>query len=62
MSYIPSFANFVAVEVNDASSIYQKLLEKGFIVRPVEMEGYLRVSVGTRIENEEFLDAFKSIL
>jgi histidinol-phosphate aminotransferase len=62
LSYIPSFANFVAVKVNDASSIYQKLLEKGFIVRPVEMAGYLRVSVGTRIENEEFLDAFKSVL
>ncbi|SFV76268.1 Biosynthetic Aromatic amino acid aminotransferase beta @ Histidinol-phosphate aminotransferase [hydrothermal vent metagenome] len=62
LSYIPSFANFIAVEVNDASAIYQKLLEKGFIVRPVEMAGYLRVSVGTRIENEEFLDAFKSIL
>jgi histidinol-phosphate aminotransferase len=48
--------------VNDAIKIYQKLLEKGFIVRPVEMQNYLRVSVGTQIENEEFLDALKSVL
>lgn len=62
LSYIPSSANFVAVKVGDAIKIYQKLLEKGFIVRPVEMQNYLRVSVGTQIENEEFLDALKSVL
>jgi histidinol-phosphate aminotransferase len=48
--------------VADAGATYQQLLEKGFIVRPVEMPGYLRVSVGTRNENEEFLDALKSVL
>jgi histidinol-phosphate aminotransferase len=62
LSYIPSHANFIAVKVTDAGVIYQKLLEKGFIVRPVEMQGYLRVSVGTRNENETFLDALKSVL
>ena len=62
LSYIPSHANFIAVKVTDAGVTYQKLLEKGFIVRPVEMQGYLRVSVGTRNENETFLDALKSVL
>ncbi len=62
LSYIASHANFVSVKVVDAGKTYQKLLEKGFIVRPVEMKGYLRVSVGTRNENEEFLDALKSVL
>lgn len=62
LSYIPSYANFIAVKVKDASATYQKLLEKGFIVRPVEMQGYLRVSVGTRNENKAFLDALKSVL
>ena len=62
LSYIPSHANFVSVKVKDAGATYQKLLEKGFIVRPVEMKGYLRVSVGTRNENEEFLSALKSVL
>ncbi|TEU19296.1 MAG: aminotransferase class I/II-fold pyridoxal phosphate-dependent enzyme, partial [Gammaproteobacteria bacterium] len=62
LSYIPSHANFIAVKVKDASATYQKLLEKGFIVRPVEMQGYLRVSVGTRNENKAFLDTLKSAL
>ena len=62
VSYIPSFANFIAIKVDSPSEIYQKLLEKGFIVRPVEMEGYLRVSVGTKNENEAFLSALKLVL
>jgi histidinol-phosphate/aromatic aminotransferase/cobyric acid decarboxylase-like protein len=62
LSYIPSSANFIAVKVGDPSVIYQALLEKGFIVRPVEMKGYLRVSVGAKNENEKFLVALKSVL
>ncbi|MDC9714553.1 MAG: histidinol-phosphate transaminase [Gammaproteobacteria bacterium] len=62
LSYIPSFANFIAIKVSDASVVYQQLLEQGFIVRPVEMENYLRVSVGTKNENEAFLNTLKSIL
>ncbi len=62
LSYIPSSANFVSVKVTDAGVIYQKLLEKGFIVRLVEIKDYLRVSVGTKNENEEFLDALKLVL
>ena len=60
--YIPSFANFIAINVDSPSEIYQKLLEQGFIVRPVEMLGYLRVSVGTKNENEAFLSALKLVL
>ncbi len=62
LSYIPSSANFIAVKVDEPSVIYQALLEKGFIVRPVEMQGYLRVSVGTKNENEKFLTTLKSVL
>lgn len=62
ISYIPSFANFIAIKVESPNEIYQKLLEKGFIVRPVEMPGYLRVSVGTKNENEAFLSALSSVL
>ncbi|BBB23804.1 histidinol-phosphate aminotransferase [Isorropodon fossajaponicum endosymbiont JTNG4] len=62
LSYIKSFANFIALKVDNATDIYQKLLTKGFIVRPVEMENYLRVSVGTLKENNDFLEALKSVL
>ncbi len=62
LSYIKSSANFISVKVSDAADMYQQLLKKGFIVRPVEMPNYLRVSVGTQHENEDFLDALESLL
>ncbi len=62
LEYIPSFANFIAIKVGDAQAVYQQLLRQGFIVRPVEMEHYLRVSVGTQYENEAFLLALTSVL
>ncbi|CAC9542688.1 Biosynthetic Aromatic amino acid aminotransferase beta (EC 2.6.1.57) [uncultured Gammaproteobacteria bacterium] len=62
LSYIPSSANFIAVKVEDAPKLYQQLLELGFIVRPVEMKNYLRVSIGTSREISDFLDALKSVL
>ena len=62
LSYIQSFANFIAVKVDNAENIYKKLLEEGFIVRPVEMKNYLRVSVGTSRENDDFLNALKLVI
>lgn len=66
LSYIPSTGNFVAVEVgNQSSGIYQGLLARGVIVRPVAgygLPGHLRVSVGLPEENERFLDALAQAL
>lgn len=62
LSYIPSAANFIAVKVDDAPKSYQQLLELGFIVRPVEMKNYLRVSIGTSREISDFLEALKAVL
>lgn len=62
LSYIPSSANFIAVKVDKPKIIYQTLLERGLIVRPVEMQDYLRVSIGTKSENIAFLDALKLVL
>ncbi|MEO1944899.1 MAG: histidinol-phosphate transaminase [Candidatus Thioglobus sp.] len=60
--YIPSSANFIALKVSNAVSVYESLLVRGFIVRPVEMDNYLRVSVGTKNENDDFLEALESVL
>lgn len=59
LSYIPSSANFIALKVDDAGVLYQQLLEKGFIIRAVEMPNYVRVSVGMKNENAMFLNALK---
>ena len=65
LPFIPSFGNFVAVEVGDSARIYQALLRRGIIVRPVaayQMPRYLRVSVGLAQENAAFLEALEASL
>ncbi len=62
LNYIPSYANFIAVEFDDAMSIYNNLLKEGVIVRPVEMKGFLRISIGTTNENMHLLEALEKVL
>jgi len=63
--YIPSAANFLAVEVGDAAAINAGLLNHGVIVRPVAgygMPRHLRVSIGLPHENQRFLDVLADLL
>ena len=65
LSFIPSFGNFISVNVGDAAKIFQQLLQRGVIVRPVAgygMPAFLRVSTGLESENARFLDALKASL
>lgn len=66
VSYIESYGNFVAVEfAANAMPIYESLLRRGVIVRPVGIYGmpnHLRVSVGTESENSRFLQALAEVL
>ena len=59
-SHIPSHGNFLTFKVGDAAALNQKLLRHGVIVRPIagyEMPEWLRVTIGTELENLRFLDA-----
>ena len=63
LDYIPSAGNFVAVDVGErAQAVYEALLARGVIVRPVAgygMPNHLRVSVGLPEENERFIEALQ---
>jgi histidinol-phosphate aminotransferase len=62
---LPSLANFLCVEVGDGAAVFQKLLAKGVIVRPLRpygLESWLRVSVGTADENDTLLEAIDAVL
>lgn len=62
---IPSCANFLTFRVSQARAVYEKLLRRGVIVRPVagyDMPDHLRVTVGTPRENEKFLKALRAVL
>ena len=66
LNWIPSSGNFVAVDLNRPGlPIYQALLHKGVIVRPVANYGlpnHLRISIGTAEENSLFLNALADCL
>jgi histidinol-phosphate aminotransferase len=62
LKFIKSHANFISVKVSNSMELNQKLLEKGIIVRPVEMRDYLRISVGTYAENAKFLEVLNEII
>jgi len=65
LTYIPSYGNFLSfrVENGKTAAVYQYLLQKGIIVRPVgiyEMPEFLRVTVGLESENQKFLQLLES--
>ncbi len=66
LNSIPSAGNFVSVDFGrDAQPIYQALLQKGVIVRPVANYGmptFLRISIGTDAENRFFIQALRDVL
>lgn len=66
LSYIPSKGNFVMLDLQQpAQPIYQALLHKGVIVRPIAGYGlpnHLRISIGLPEENQRFIDALSEIL
>lgn len=54
-------ANFFLIKVNDGKKVYNALLRKGVIVRPMasyNLPEYIRVTVGLPEENERFVKAF----
>lgn len=60
---LPSEANFILVKVDDAKKLYQFLVAKGIIVRDrsknILCEGGIRITVGTKKENEALINALK---
>ena len=66
LGYIPSVANFVSVEFGDRTKeIYQSLLHKGVIVRPLEnygMPNHLRITVGRESEMSQLYESLKPLL
>ena len=66
LSFIPSVGNFVCIDVGQpAMRVYQLLLQRGIIVRPVENYGFpnhLRVTVGTHEQNRSVIEALDRVL
>jgi histidinol-phosphate aminotransferase len=62
---VPSQANFILLRVGNGAAVFQKLLERGVIVRPMggyELPEYIRVTIGTAKENARFINELKGII
>ncbi len=65
LPWLPSHANFILVDVRDGRAVYDALLRKGVIVRPMGGYGlprHLRISVGTEPENRRLIEAIEQVL
>lgn len=67
LNWVSSRANFILVDLRrSGSQVFDALLKKGVIVRPVGggygMPNHIRVSIGLQEENSRFLEALAQVL
>lgn len=62
---VPSQANFFLIKVGRGRDVYDGLLRRGVIVRPMDSYGlseYIRVTVGLPEENERFIETLRTVI
>ncbi len=66
VEFKPSHTNFVLFRVNEPDRVFEHLISKGIRIRNTSvmkgLEGWLRVTIGTRDEMQLFKDALKEAL
>jgi histidinol-phosphate aminotransferase len=65
LQFVPSSANFILVHVRDGQRVSAELQKLGVIVRPMAGYGlaeWVRISVGTPMENSRCLNALRKVL
>ena len=66
IAYVPSVANFILIDVGrDGLDVFKDMLKYGVIVRDMKQYGlknFIRVTIGTKKENERFVRVLKKVL
>jgi len=65
LEVLPSSANFIFVKVREAENIFRKLRENGILVRYFPQgrtSDFLRVTIGTTVQMQAFIETMKGIL
>ena len=65
LEYVPSFANFILVNVGDGDEVFDGMLKKGVIIRAMrgyKLPGWVRISIGTMEQNERCIATLKEVL
>jgi len=63
--FVPAVANFVMLNVGDGCAVFQELLRRKIIVRPLKGYGlpeWVRISVGTMKENKKLIAALSEVI
>ena len=63
--FVPGVANFVMVNVGDGCAVFEKLLRRKIIVRPLkgyDLPEWVRISVGTMDENKKLIAALREVI
>src|SRR5436309_896998 len=63
--FVPAVANFVMLNVGDGCAVFEKLLRRKIIVRPLKGYGlteWVRISVGTMEQNKKLMAALGDIM
>lgn len=66
IAYVPSVANFILIDTGkDGGGVFRDMLKQGVIIRDMLQYGlknYIRVTIGTKRENERFVKVLKKVL
>ncbi len=66
IQYVPSVTNFILIDVGkDCMAVFKDMLKLGVIVRDMQQYGlknFIRVTIGTKKENERFINVLKKVL
>ena len=65
LEFVPGQGNFLLVKVGDGARVFGALQQRGLIVRPVKPYGlpeWVRITVGTRAQNERLLATLAEVL
>lgn len=65
IEFIPSVANHILLKVGNGQNVFERLLKKGIIVRPMaeyELPEFIRVTVGLPEQNRRFINALKEVI
>jgi histidinol-phosphate aminotransferase len=62
--FVPAVANFLMINVGDGGAVFEELLKRKIIVRPLKGYGlpdWVRISVGTMEENRKLIAALREV-
>jgi histidinol-phosphate aminotransferase len=65
LQFVPSFANFVLVQVGQGQPVFEEMQKHGVITRPMggyNLPEWIRISVGTPRENRRAIKTLKRVL